>query len=64
MTEKSQLEQNAAQRQSELLAQALEKARTQGGAFLNPTGKTAPKLYPNGTAVSAFNALMLRLVSR
>ena len=63
MTEKSQLEQNAAQRQSELLAQALEKARTQGGAFLNPTGKTAPRLYPNGTAVSAFNALMLALHS-
>ena len=38
MTEKSQSEQNAAQHQIELLAEALEKARTEGGRLLK-TGK-------------------------
>ena len=44
MTEKSQSEQNAAQRQRELLAEALEKARTEGGRLLNTNGKTAPRI--------------------
>ena len=63
MTEKSQSEQNAAQRQIELLAEALEKARTNGGRLLNTNGKTAPRLYPGDTGVSAFNALVLALHS-
>ena len=62
MTEKSQSEQNAAQRQRELLAEALEKAR-KDGTFLNSSGKTAPRLYPGGNAVSPFNALILALHS-
>ena len=37
MTEKSQSEQNAAQRQKELLAEALEKA-AKDGVFLNSNG--------------------------
>ena len=63
MTEKSQSEQNAAQRQKELLAEALEKARTEGGVLLNQAGKTAPRLHPRDTGVSAFNALVLALHS-
>lgn len=62
MTEKSQSEQNAAQRQKELLAEALEKAE-KDGVFLNSNGKTAPRLYPGGNAVSPFNALVLALHS-
>ena len=63
MTQKSQAEQNAAQRQRDLLAAALERARTSGGSFLNSEGKAAPRLYPGGAAVSAFNALTLALHS-
>jgi len=63
MTEKSQSEQNAAQRQIELLTEALEKARTDSGRLLNTNGKTSPRLYPGDTGVSAFNALILALHS-
>ena len=63
MTEKSQSEQNAEQRQKELLAEALERARTDGGRLLNMTGKSAPRLYPGETTISVFNALILALHS-
>ena len=63
MADRKQSEQQAAQRQKELLAEALEKARAEGGALLNRAGKTAPKLYPRDTGVSAFNALVLALHS-
>ncbi|MBO4917304.1 MAG: DUF1738 domain-containing protein [Bacteroidales bacterium] len=63
MADKKQAEQHAAQRQKELLAEALEKARAEGGALLNQAGKTAPRLYPRDTGVSAFNALVLALHS-
>lgn len=62
MSEKSQSEQNAAQRQKELLAEALERAG-KDGAFLNSNRKAAPRLYPGGNAVSPFNALVLALHS-
>ena len=63
MTEKRQAEQNAEQRQKELLAGALDRARENGGAFLNAGGKTAPRLYPGGNTVSPFNSLFLSLHS-
>ena len=63
MADRKQSEQQAAQRQKELLAGALEKARAEGGALLNRAGKTAPRLYPRDTGVSAFNALVLALHS-
>ena len=63
MADRKQSEQQAAQRQKELLAEALEKARAEGGALLNRAGKTAPRLYPRDTGVSAFNALVLALHS-
>ena len=59
MADKNQSEQHAAQRQKELLAEALDQARAEGGFLLNQTGKTAPRLYPRDAGVSAFNALIL-----
>ncbi|MBQ6178628.1 MAG: DUF1738 domain-containing protein [Bacteroidales bacterium] len=63
MTQKSQAEQNAEQRQKDLLEGALDKAREEGGVLLNASGKTAPALYPKESPVSAFNAIMLALHS-
>ena len=63
MADKNQSEQHAAQRQKELLAEALGRAREEGGFLLNQAGKTAPRLYPRDTGVSAFNALILALHS-
>ena len=59
MADRKQSEQQAAQRQKELLAEALEKSRAEGGVLLNQAGKTAPRLHPRDTGVSAFNALLL-----
>ena len=63
MADTNQLAQHAAQRQAELVAEALERARAEGGYLLNQAGKAAPKLYPKGNGVSAFNALILALHS-
>ena len=63
MTEKNQHEQNAADRQVELLINALESAKKNGGVWLNPTGKTKPQFYPKGVTVSPFNSLTLALHS-
>jgi antirestriction protein ArdC len=63
MTEKSKHEQDAAQRQAELLTEALEKARSNDSQFLNQSGKRAPELYPKGVTVSPFNSLILALHS-
>ena len=63
MADTNQSAQHAAQRQKELLAEALERARAEGGYLLNQAGKAAPKLYPKGNGVSAFNALILALHS-
>ena len=63
MADKNQAQEHAAQRQKELLADALERARTEGGVLLNQAAKTAPRLYPRDMGVSAFNALVLALHS-
>ena len=63
MTEKSPQEQMAARRQTELLIEALDRAKANGGTLLNAEGKTAPKLYDKATTVSPFNALFLMLHS-
>lgn len=63
MTEKNQHEQNAADRQVELLINALESAKQNGGVWLNPTSKTKPQFYPKGVTVSPFNSLTLALHS-
>ena len=63
MKEKSQFEKNAADKQVELLSEALNGAVTAGGHWLNATGKGYPKFYPKGVAVSPFNALFMALHS-
>ena len=63
MKEKPQFEKNAADKQVELLSEALNGAVTAGGHWLNATGKGYPKFYPKGVAVSPFNALFMALHS-
>ncbi|MDD2298049.1 MAG: ArdC family protein [Fermentimonas sp.] len=63
MKEKSQFEKNAADKQVELLSEALNGAVSVGGHWLNATGKGYPKFYPKGVAVSPFNALFMALHS-
>lgn len=63
MKEKSQFEKNAADKQVELLSEALNGAVSAGGHWLNATGKGYPKFYPKGVAVSPFNALLMALHS-
>jgi hypothetical protein len=40
-----------------LLTNALEAAKTNGGYWLNTTQRMAPRFYPKGVSVSAFNPL-------
>jgi antirestriction protein ArdC len=61
MREKSVQEQAAADRQVELLTRALSGAQGANGYWLNPSGRTLPKIYDKGPAVSAFNAFVLGL---
>lgn len=63
MKEKSQFEKNAADKQVELLSEALNGVVSAGGHWLNATGKGYPKFYPKGVAVSPFNALFMALHS-
>lgn len=63
MKEKSQFEKNAADKQVELLSEALNRAVSAGGHWLNATGKCYPKFYLAGVAVSPFNALFMALHS-
>ena len=63
MKEKSQFEKNAADKQVELLSEALNGAVSAGGHWLNAAGKGYPKFYPKGVAVSPFNALFMALHS-
>ncbi|MBR4134136.1 MAG: DUF1738 domain-containing protein, partial [Bacteroidales bacterium] len=64
MSERTQSEQNAADRRRELLTEALDRAAA-GGVFLNSQGKMAPRLFKSnsGASISAFNALTLALHS-
>ena len=64
MSERTQTEQNAADRRRELLTEALDRAAA-GGVFLNEQGKASPGIYnsASGTSLSAFNALILALHS-
>ena len=63
MKEKNQSEQLAAERQVELITEALANARNNDGYWLNTKGKTIPKFNPKGCEVSAFNALVMGLHS-
>ena len=63
MQEKNPQEKAAAEKQSGLIINALEQAKQNGGVWLNPSGKTAPRFYPRGVTVSPFNALIMALHS-
>ena len=63
MKEKSQAEKIVAERQVELLSSALGNAASAKGYWLNASGKTYPRFYPKGLAVSPFNALVMALHS-
>ena len=63
MNEKSSIEKNAAQKQAGLLIQAINGAGEAGRYWLNPSGKTRPRFYPNGVSISPFNALVMALDS-
>lgn len=59
MKQKNKQEQHAANRQVELLTNALNGAAVSGGYWLNPSSRSVPRIYPKGPAVSPFNSLML-----
>ena len=59
MTEKNQQEKMAAERQVELFTHAFEKAKDNGGVWLDNKGRKAPGLYQKHLQVSPFNALIL-----
>ena len=63
MTEKTPQEKIAAERQSELISNALERAKQNNGVWLNPDGKQTPRIYPRGATLSPFNSLTLALHS-
>ena len=63
MTEKTPQEKIAAERQSELISNALERAKQNNGVWLNPDGKHSPRIYPRGATLSPFNSLTLALHS-
>lgn len=63
MNQKSKQEELAEQRHIELLTGALDRAKANGGLFLNADSKLRPQIYLKGTTVTSFNALMLALNS-
>ena len=63
MTDKNQLEKAVANRQSQLLIDALQSAARHGGTWVNETGKLAPHIVGKTARISAFNALMMALHS-
>lgn len=63
MKEKTKFEINAAEKQIELLSNALSGAAEAGGHWLNVSGKGYPCFYPTGVSVSPFNALFMALHS-
>ena len=63
MTEKNQQEKTAAERQVELLSNAFDRAKENGGVWLNADAKKAPQFYQKGVVISPFNAIILGLHS-
>ncbi|WP_319505498.1 zincin-like metallopeptidase domain-containing protein [Bacteroides graminisolvens] len=61
MKQKNKQEQNAANRQVELLTNALNGAAVSGGYWLNASSRSLPRIYPKGPAVSPFNSLVLSM---
>lgn len=63
MTPKSEQEVRAAERQVQLLTEAMTGAVNGSGYWMNMAGRYYPHLYPKGPEVSPFNALTLGLFS-
>ena len=63
MTEKTQQEKAAMERQTSLFEKAFENAKQNGGVWLNNDGKKAPAFYQKGVQISPFNAIVLGLHS-
>lgn len=59
MKQKNRQELHAANRQVELLTNALNGAAVSGGYWLNASSRSLPRIYPKGPAVSPFNSLVL-----
>lgn len=59
MKQKNKQEQHAANRQVELLTNALNGAAVSGGYWLNASSRSLPIIYPKGPVVSPFNSLVL-----
>ncbi len=59
MKQKNKQEQHAANRQVELLTNALSGAAVSGGYWFNAASRSLPRIYPKGSAVSPFNSLVL-----
>jgi antirestriction protein ArdC len=59
MKQKNKQEQHAANRQVELLTNALNGAVASGGYWLNTSSRSLPRIYPKGPTVSPFNSLVL-----
>ncbi|WP_291530095.1 zincin-like metallopeptidase domain-containing protein [Bacteroides sp. UBA939] len=59
MKQKNTQEQHAANKQVELLLNALNGATVGGGYWLNASSKSLPRIYPKGPTVSPFNSLIL-----
>ncbi|MDL2247554.1 ssDNA-binding domain-containing protein [Bacteroides sp. OttesenSCG-928-J23] len=59
MKQKNKQEQHAANRQVELLINALNGAAVSGGYWLNASSRSLPRIYPKGPTVSPFNSLIL-----
>lgn len=57
MNEKSSIEKSAAQKQAGLLIQAINGAGDAGRYWLNPSGKTRPRFYPNGVVCKPLQRL-------
>lgn len=63
MEEKNQQEKMAIVRQVELFENAFNKAKENGGMWLDNDGRKAPKLYLKPLQISAFNAIILGMHS-
>lgn len=61
MRQKTEQELMAAERHVSLLVDALERAKGNGGIWLNPNSLPRAKMYPNNVNVSPFNALVMNL---
>ena len=63
MTEKNQQEKSAAERQAELFSNAFDKAKENGGVWLDTDGRKRPAFYQKAVTISPFNAIVLGMHS-